>query len=130
MVLNDPKSVAIDVVGSTTKRRYDGIFKIRLLLSHRQKLQKDESKRQLLGTLPDSASVDAMKTAIIYSKCWAHVIDAPGWWKEAGNGLDLLDDEPAGLLYDKIVSMEESLTNTVEKEGEEAKKELTELKNK
>lgn len=130
MVLNDPKSFTIDVEGSTTKQKYTGVFKIRPLLSHRQKLQKDESKRQLLGVLPDSASVDAMKTAIIFSKVWAHVLEAPGWWKEAANGIDLLDDDPVGMVYDKIIEIENELTGNIEKDGEKAKEGLADLKKK
>jgi hypothetical protein len=130
MVLNDPKSFSIDVEGSTTKQKYIGIFKVRPLLSHRQKLQKDESKRQLLGTLPETATIDAMKTALIFSKVWAHLIEAPSWWKEAANGIDLLDDEPVGMVYDKIIDIETEITGNLEKDGEKAKTELADLKKK
>ena len=75
MVNNDPKSVSIDVVGSTSKQHYIGVFKVKVLLSHRQKLQKDEMKRQLLGTNPEGASMDALKTAVIHSKIWAHLAE-------------------------------------------------------
>lgn len=126
MVLNDPKSFSIDIEGSTTKQKYTGVFKVRLLLSHRQKLQKDESRRQLLGTFPDQASVDAMKTAIIFSTIWAHMVEAPSWWKEAANGIDLLDEDPVGMVYDKIISLQEELLGKVEKDGEKAKEAIKE----
>ena len=128
MILNDPKSFTINVKGTTTQQDYNGVFKVRLLLSHRQKLQKDEARRGLLGAQPDQASMDAMKTAVIFSTVWAHLLEAPGWWKDANNGIDLLDDEPVGEVYDKIVALQEEAFGTVEKEGEKAKEAIKEMK--
>lgn len=126
-ISNDPKSFSVDVEGSTTKRRYNGVFKVRPLLSHRQKLQKDEMKRQLLGMLPDGASNDAFKTAVIFSTIWAHLVEAPGWWKDASNGIDLLDEEPIEAVIDKIVAFEEEVKGQLIKDGEKAKEGLTEI---
>lgn len=124
MILNDPRSFPVDVEGSVTKTGYKGVFKIRPLLSHRDKLRRDEMKRQLVGAMPDGTGIAAMRTAEIFSKIWAHVVEAPSWWKDAGNGLDLIDEEPVVAVIDKIVEMEQEVMGTLSKEGEEAKKEL------
>jgi len=127
MVLNDPKSFSVDVKGESTQQQYSGVFKVRLLLTHRQKLQKDEMKRQLLGVAPENPSQDAFKTAIIFSKIWAHLVEAPSWWKDAGNGIDLLDEAPVDDVISKLAAMEEELNKSLSKEGDKAKEELTEI---
>ena len=127
MILNDPKSFSVDVEGSMTKNSYKGVFKIRPLLSHRDKLRRDELKRQLIGATPDGTGVAALRTAEIFSKIWVHLTESPSWWRDAGNGLDLIDEEPVVAVIDKIVEMEQEVMGGISKEGEEAKKELVEI---
>jgi hypothetical protein len=128
MFLNDPKTVAVDVVGELTKRSYAGVFKIKPLLSHRDRLQRDEFKRQLLGSNSESnVSQEALKSALIFSKIWVHTIESPSWWKDSNNGLDLIDEEPVVALLDKILGIEIELVGKTEKEAESAKKELTDI---
>lgn len=130
MVLNDPKSFSIDVEGSITKRRYEGVFKVRPLLTHRQKLQRDEMKRQLLGAMPESATNDAFKTAVIFSKIWIHLVEAPSWWKDAANGIELLDEEPVSAVVDKIVDIENEVMGKIVQEGSKAKEGLVAISKK
>lgn len=127
MILNDPRSFSVEVEGTTTKQKYNGLFKMKPLLSHREKLRRDEIKRQILGALPEGALQASERTAIIFSKIWVHLIESPAWWREAGNGLDLLDEEPVMAVIDKIVDIEMEVLGKTEKEGEEAKKEIAEL---
>lgn len=127
MILNDPKTFSVDIKGSVTKTNYSGVFKVRPLLSHRDKLRRDEMKRQLIGGFPDSTSVSAMRIAEIFSKIWAHTVDAPSWWKDSGNGIDLLEDDPVEEVINKILEIEREALGIVEEEGEKAKKELTEM---
>ena len=127
MILNDPKSFSVDVEGSMTKNTYKGVFKVRPLLSHRDKLRRDEIKRQLVGGTPDGTGVAALRIAEIFSKIWAHLVEAPSWWKDAGNGLDLIDEEPVVAVIDKIVDIEQEAMGAIAKEGEVAKKDLVEI---
>lgn len=128
MILNDPKTFAIDVVGSITQRQYTGLFKIKPLLSHREKLRKDEYRRQLLGANTDFTSQEAAKIAGVFSSIWAHMVDAPSWWKEAGNGVDLIDEEPVIAVLDKIDEFQNEIIQQITKSGENSKKELSEIK--
>jgi hypothetical protein len=127
MILNDPKTFVVDVEGSITKQRFQGLFKVRPLLSHRDKLRRDELKRSLIGAQPDATSVNAMRISEIFSKIWAHTVEAPSWWKDAGNGLDLIDEEPVVAVIDKIVELEQELLGTLTKAGEEAKATLADV---
>lgn len=127
MILNDPKSFTIDVKGTTTEQSYSGLFKMKPILSHREKLRRDELKRQVLGSNPESATEDSVRTAVIFSKIWIHLTESPAWWREANNGIDLLDEEPVLAVLDKIIELEGEILNKTQKDGEAAKKELTEL---
>lgn len=127
MVLNDPKSFTIDVKGSVTNQDYKGLFRVKPLLSHRDRLRMDELKRQLLGSQLDSASPSALQISSIFSKIWVHLQDAPSWWKDAGNGVDLLDEEPVVEVLEKIASLEKESAAELTKTAEKAKAELVEM---
>ncbi len=130
MVLNDPKSFSVDVEGKFTKQKYMGVFKVRPLLSHRDKLRREEIRRQLIGTFGENVSEDAYRIASVFSKIWAHLVEAPSWWKDAGNGIELLDEEPVEAVISKLVEFELEITGNFIKEGEKAKEQLTDISKK
>lgn len=127
MFINDSRSIAVDIKGTVTGQQFMGVFKIKPLLSHRDKLRRDQLKRELLGVQSDQASEAAYRTAEVFSKLWCHIIESPSWWKDASNGLDLLDEEPIVFLIEAIVKMEQEILDGISKQGEESKKDLTEL---
>lgn len=127
MVINDPKSFSVDVEGKFTKTKYMGVFKVRPLLSHRDKLRREEIRRQLVGTFSEGASEDAFRIATVFSKIWAHLVEAPSWWKDAGNGIDLLDEEPVEAVISKLIEYELEITGQITQDGEKAKEELTDI---
>jgi hypothetical protein len=50
--------------------------------------------------------------------------ETPKAWKEAGNGLDLFDDNVVLEVYEKTVEGQNKAIEEVEKAGEEAKEKL------
>ena len=118
------KNFTIDVKGSVTGEHYKGLFKIKPLLSHKDKLRRDEIRRSLLGERAVDASENAQTMASIFSKIYIHLIDAPSWWTNADNGSDLLDEEPVQQVLTEVLRIENEQIDSVKKAGEEAKKEL------
>lgn len=122
-MLNDPISFTVNVTGANTGEEYKGVFKAKPRLTHRDALRRDQLRRELLGT-GENAGVAAVNIADIFSKIWVHVTDAPSWWKDAGSGLDLTDEEPIVEVYEAVVKMEKEAIEAVKKQAESAQKEL------
>lgn len=129
---NDPKSLVVDVVGSITGETYKGVFKVKQRLSHRDIIKQDVVRRDILGKNGGEASDYAMVLANAYARIYVYLIDAkdatPGWWKDASNGMDLLDEEPVEALSNQILAMEKELNESLKKDASKAKEELKTVK--
>lgn len=122
---NLPVEFSISVVGEVTGESYKGVFKAKPFLSHRDTMTQDQMRRDLLGTKPESAGTSAISSALVFSKIWIHLTGAvPNFWKDASNGLDLLDEAPVVAVYDNIVRIEKEAVQALKKEGEEAAADL------
>ncbi len=96
------KKVSISCRGETTATNYSGLFRFKLVLSHKEQLLRDEVRRRLLGADAASASVRAADQALIFSELQAHVLEAPKWWSIADAGLELEDDAPVRVVYEEL----------------------------
>jgi len=116
-----PVEFSINVTG-TSGEVFKGVFKVKPRLNPREVLQQDQIRRDLLGGGPKNAepSQAASSTASVYSKIWAHLIEAPSWWKDAQNGIELLDEEPIVKVYDEIVRIEKEHIDAVKAAGVKA----------
>lgn len=85
---------SISVVGEETGLPFGGPFKVRTRLSFRQQLFRDERRRQLLGEVPAGTipSDRARQASEMFAELDVRIVDAPKWWRDADNGLDLQDD--------------------------------------
>lgn len=119
-----PVEFTIDVNGETTNEHYMGLFKIRPRLTHRELLAQDQVRRDLLGPKGEEASAQAVGSAMIFAKIWAHMVSAPDWWTRASKGLDLFDEAPVLAVYDAIVDAEKKAIAAVVAAGKQAAEEL------
>lgn len=119
-----PQEIVVDCVGEVSGERYRGVFKIKPRLSHRDSLLRDQFRRELLGKDGDAADPSAVNVAEVFSKVWAHTIEAPLFWREANRGLDLLDESPVVAVYQAIIQKEREFVENIKKQGEEAVKDL------
>lgn len=126
--MNEPIEVAINCDGEVTGEKYRGVFKIVPRLSHRAILMRDQFRRDLLGKDADLADPNAMNIAEVFSKIWAHTVDAPIYWKDSNRGLDLLDEAPVVEIYQAIVAKEKEFVEAIKKAGEAAQKDLVAAK--
>lgn len=111
-------------VTAVSGENYAGTFKVRKRLSHGQTLRRDELRRELLGARGDSAPETMQKNAIILSVCAAHIIDAPRWWTQNSNGLDLLDSEPVMEVFDEISKIVQAVEDELTAKAAKAKEQL------
>ena len=121
---NIPVEFSINVTGETTGESFKGVFKAKPRLSHRDTLLQDQLRHDLLGPKPEAAGQAAVANSLVFSKIWTHLTDAPSFWKDAGNGVDLLDEAPVVAVYDEIVRIEKEASDAVKKAGEKAAEKL------
>lgn len=81
----------VDVKGEISGRQFQGVFETKVKLSHREALKEDEVRRTILGTNPGDASEFARQLAGALAYLAVRIIDAPTWWRQSNNGLDLED---------------------------------------
>lgn len=92
----------INLIGTTTKKRYQGKFKTVCIPTLRQRSQSailEANLNQDLATLDQSIALMHKFVATLRYR----LIEFPDWWIEQGYGLDLIDDNITLELW-KIMS--------------------------
>lgn len=117
----------ISVVGDKSGETYIGDFSCLRRLSHRTELAKDRYYRELLGPHPETATKRAQSQADIISDLSACLISTPTWWKEAGNGLDLVDDNLLQSVWNETVRIRVDAVNEVQEKAKSADTKLKEM---
>lgn len=97
--------------------QYPGLFKMKVRLTHRDILVQDQFRRELLGPGRGEPSPGAQAVADVFSKLWVHIVEAPLWWKEAGNGIELADEDPVAAVYKEVLRIEKEAVDKVKVAG-------------
>jgi hypothetical protein len=115
-------SVSINATGELTGESFIGKFTFRTRLSHKDRLQIDTIRRQLLGAQPEGAqpSPRAESSAQIFANLQVRVVDAPSWWVNSNGGMDLSDDDVVSSVFDSAIKVEQDEIDLIKKAGEEA----------
>lgn len=121
---NIPSEFTVSVRGELSGEDFRGVFKAVPLLSHRQNLARDQMRRDLLGPKPEEASADAVNISQVFSKLYAHLTETPSWWKDSGNGLNLLDEAPVAAVYEQVLKIETDARKAILDAGQKAANEL------
>lgn len=108
----------IHETGDYTDQTWSGEFRAKKRLSHRDQLRKDQIRRELLGGQPGTATDRALSTAMILSELAVRLTKSPAWWTEAGNGIDLEDDNVIGRVYDEALKVERDAAEEKKKKAE------------
>ena len=103
--MDHTESFKIHITGNKTKSTWTGEFTARKYLTHRQMLEKDRLYREFLGPVsPDMSRqqgrADALATLAV------SLVKFPPFWKDSNNGLDLVDDNVLGELWDKVFAIQ------------------------
>lgn len=114
----------IHLSGDETGKTYIGEFGVKPKLTHRDILQRDQIRRELLGPSADGASSDALSRAKVFAELRTRLVEYPDWWAACGFGLDLIDQNVIVTLYEKCLAIETEERNKTIAEGEAATAEL------
>jgi hypothetical protein len=124
------KKITLNVTGQDTGHLYSGSFSIETVINRRAHFTADEKRRQLIGSNPLGASPSIMGESYMLAQLFVRIVEAPKWWTDSDNGLDLLDANVIGELY-RLVDLKVNERNSavveqgkqaVDKLGKSAKK--------
>lgn len=118
------QAFTISVVGEVSGETFRGEFRALKFLTHRQQLLLDQKRRELLGGNAEFSSQRARNQAEIFSQLFVRLSEAPKWWLESGNGMDLVDDNIMVEVFNAAMKVEEEAVASVKKKAEEAKEAL------
>lgn len=122
MALDKTSTFVISVDGETSKEKWVGKFIVKTQLSPREILRKDQIRRDLIGQEKDcQASLEAKSIATVFSTLWVHLMEAPNWWKDQGNGIDMVDENVATEVYLKLAEIMNKEAKEREELAEKAK---------
>ena len=124
MDLLETKEFHISVLGNKTGETFAGKFRTLRRLSHRQELARDRIYRDLLGEQPENASERAKEQAEVLSDIQVCLREVPAWFKEAGMGLDLVDDSILTEVWNQTVKARVEAIQEVQERAKEASDKL------
>lgn len=107
----------VHLTGNITGKTWDGAFRAKTLLTFRDKLNADRSRRELLGDAQGMVDGEAAAAALVISQLSVRLIEVPEWWKESKGGLDLEDPNVLEVVYKEAMKVEEDYLKKVEAEG-------------
>jgi len=122
----DPNNVtfAVDVKGNVTGELYVGKFTFKKRLSFREQLACDNRRRELLGPALGEPTIGATSSSIVFSQLFIRLVDAPSWWTNHDNGLELLDDNVVAAVYRPIADEIKAQNEQADKDAEKAQTDL------
>jgi hypothetical protein len=127
MAISESVKFTVTITGETSGETWRGEFAAKPRLSHRDQLARDRIRRELLGPDGTNAVPRAHNQAEIFSQLAVRLTEAPKWWSEAGNGLDLDDDNIVAEVYSQVMRIEQEAFERVKKAAEDAKAELAKV---
>lgn len=131
------KVISVSIVGDRTGRNYNGQFTTKTVSTMKDEFQADLRRRQVIGPSPDGTppASNLQWRAFMIGQISTKVLDAPKWWIDSYDGLELEDSNVITELYEAVLKAEEEITEDIKKESEEAmdklkkKKKITETEN-
>lgn len=100
------KEINIDLLGAETGQRRNGKFKVKTLLSRRDRFLADEARRRILGFNPDAALLTLQEEAYVLGQLKVRVIEGPKWWNDSSGGEDLEDGNVIAKVYEEALAAE------------------------
>jgi hypothetical protein len=120
--MNTPVEFVVSI--PTNGEVLKGKFKVKVRLSFRERLRMDELRRSLLGAKSAEASAEAEGLAAALAKIQVHMIEAPSWWKDNGNGLEFEDPNIVLSVLEEVTKAEQEYLAGLKKDGDSARADL------
>jgi hypothetical protein len=96
----------ISTVGKESGTPYNGGFKVKTLLTRKDRFVADEHRRMTLGLNSATALDDLQLEAFMLGQLFVRIVDAPPFWKNSNNGADLPDGNVIVEIYNLAVAKE------------------------
>jgi hypothetical protein len=120
-----PRSkITVKVTGMLTGQEWAGEFEFYRVLTHRQQLEKDRTRREFLGAFSEAVDPNTFGRANAFADLKVRVISAPSWWENSNGGLDLIDDEVLLAVFEAVLKNENEFVAERMKKVADAKKDL------
>lgn len=104
----------MDIEGESTGERYQGEFNFVCKLTLGQKRELELERSRLLASL-SAPTIGLDNIATIVANLRVRISKAPDWWTKCHDGLDLLDENVAMLLFEKAMDAELAWETEVKK---------------
>jgi len=115
---------SVSIVGEKTGNVYAGDFTVKTVLTRRDEFIADSRRRELLGANPEGALPQLQVEAFMYGQLFVRIVQAPKFWSDAGNGIDLADLNVISKVYETAKDKEEERIKKVKAQAEEALKQI------
>lgn len=114
------KSFLFNHTGEITGRKYEGTFTVKCVLNMADKRRLEIEKSSISADLMNPTN-NLSAIATVIANLRIRVINAPDWFKQSIQTLDLLDEEVLFELYSTCLNKSEEWLNEVKKSslGEE-----------
>lgn len=120
------KGFDIDMLGTESGLQRRGKFKVKTMLSRRDRFAADENRRRLIGGFnPSEALITLQQDAFVLGQLQARIVEAPDWWIKAQNGEDLPDGNVISKIYEEALRLEEERKAALQTAATAAHREMT-----
>ncbi len=92
------------VIGEKTGEKYDGDFKLVKYLTNKELGEVSRYLEFLCEGIARDPNIILLYQGVAHLK--KHVVEAPKWWTDSENGLNLRDTEPVFNLYEQLVKVQ------------------------
>lgn len=128
MIKNDNTfSFSISERGEISGQTFNWSFTAKRMLSIRDRISKDNIRRQIIGDKPEFAEQNTLLRAEMLAALQVSLIETPKAWKDSNNGLDLFDDNILIVLYEKVAAEQNKAQEEAQAAAEESTQKLRKI---
>lgn len=117
------KSFDLDLTGESTDLQYKGTFTVKVGLSMQEQHTVELERTRMMADYKNP-SPGLMRIAIALSDLTVRIVESPSWWRETGNGYDILDRNVVEEIFIKSMDAETEWKKAIKKKAEEAREEV------
>jgi hypothetical protein len=114
----------INTVGENTGRVYTGKFLVKTVISRRDYFTADERRRMILGANAQAATPTVQGEAYLFGQLYVRILEAPKFWTDSDNGLDLEDTNVIAEVFELTMQKEQERSQSLKEEADKAVKTL------
>ena len=118
---NKEYTFSIDLTGETTNERFKGEFTSLSVLTIGQRMMVEIEKSRRTNDLRNPTGALSMYAEVI-ATLRVRLIDTPKWWRDGDFGMELLDENVAAAVYDKVLEGETKWRETLDLQAAEVLK--------